>query len=142
MATRKDPSATTNKWANRLKGATSDIRTGIQSVTEAPGVAAARKKDKMRNGINEAIDSGKWEKNTAAVPLSEWQSKAIDKGIQRIPAGVDGATDKVTAFHEQRAAVQSQIDAGLKNMDDSTPEARVNRMLYQVQQMSKFRYKK
>ena len=78
------PREAQEKHARRLKGATEDIRRGVQKVTEAPGVKAAAKEEKMRANLLAALDSGKWKNRVAAVPLEEWKDKMLNKGVGRI----------------------------------------------------------
>lgn len=85
------------KWARKLKASGQDITNGIKRVSEAPGVKAARQKNVMLSNLSEAVNSGKWEKKVAGVSLQDWQNAAINKGVGRIGAGVDGAKDKATA---------------------------------------------
>ena len=82
------------KQGRRLKAALPDIRTGIERVTEPPGAKAAAAQDRMRTNLVASIDSGKWARNVGGVSLQEWKKSAIDKGLNRISAGVDGAMAK------------------------------------------------
>lgn len=102
----------TAKWKNRLKMSTPEIQAGIQKVTIAPGVKAARQADVMVRKVQESVTSGRWGRKVAAVSLDEWKGAAIDKGLNRIAAGVDQATAK----HEKMA---EQL---LKNVDESLVE--------------------
>lgn len=129
------------KHARRLKQSTEDIRTGIERVTEAPTLKAAAKKQKMKTNLNAAIDSGKWERGLKRVTLEDWKKKAIEKGIGRIPAGIDEAAPKVVAFAEQLLPFQDKIQADIKKMPDVTLEDGIARMTKQVREMSKFQRK-
>ncbi len=80
------PMQAREKHARRLKGATEDIRIGVNRVTEAPGEKAAAKVDKMRANLLAAIDSGKWSAGVKRVGLEEWKAKMTEKGIPRIAA--------------------------------------------------------
>ena len=42
------PDKISEKWNRRLKGAVSDIQSGIDSVTESPAEKAIQKKEKFR----------------------------------------------------------------------------------------------
>jgi len=86
-----------DKWQRRLKAASPDITAGIKRVTEAPGAKAARQQGVMLANLSESVNSGKWAKKVGAVSLQDWQTSAINKGVGRIAAGVDGAKEKATA---------------------------------------------
>jgi len=129
------------KHARRLKGAIEDMRTGISRVTESPTAAAAAKKDKMRQGINAAIDSGKWERGLRRVPLEEWKSKMINKGLARVAGGIDEAAPKVRAFAADFLPFLDTVTANTRKMADTTLEDNINRMTSQIRAVSKYQRK-
>jgi hypothetical protein len=65
----------------------------------------------------------------------------IDKGIQRIPAGVDGATQKMAAMGEKLMSALSTIESTVSKMPDNTFEERVQRMMKQIDLMHKVKLK-
>lgn len=125
MAVRGDATSITNKWVNRLSGATADIQAGIQRVTVAPGTKAVAKKTKWQNNVVNAAD--KWARNTGRVSLQDWQNAAINVGVPRIAQGAQQKQGKMQAFlndfipHLERG--QALVDA----MPDDTFENRVQR---------------
>ena len=131
----------TEKHARRLKGATEDIRRGVQRVTEAPGQAAAAKQEKFRQNLMAAIDSGKWARRVASVSLGEWQTLMADKGIPRIAAGVDASAGKIEDFFSQLFAHQEGLERKVQSMPDLTLEDSINRMTTWVRGMSEFQRK-
>jgi len=129
------------KHANNLKASTTYIQQGIERVSESPTLKAAAKKDKMRAGIVSAIDSGKWEAGLKRVTLEDWKTAAIQKGVPRIAAGIDGAADKVVEFASQ---LLPHIDAGVaqvNKMNDVTLEDNIQRMVTMTRHMAKFKRK-
>jgi len=117
------------KWGRRLKNSTQDVRDGIQRVTVAPGIKAAESQDRMLNAITESITSGKWARNTAAVSLQEWQKAALDKGVNRIAAGVDNAMQKQVAMADKLLADVDAVVAEVDRMPNSTLDDRLARMV-------------
>ena len=132
------PQEAAEKWARNTKGATQDMQRGIQRVTEAPGIKAAEKADKMRAGVVAAIDDGTWAANVAAVPLAEWKDKMLNKGVGRVAAGVDGATGSQSDFYSQLFDHQEGIERELEGMPDLTLEDGINRAVHQMRRMSEF----
>lgn len=127
------------KYTRRMKGALEDIRRGVDRVTEAPTKKAAEKVDKMRERWLRALEEGKIQRGLERVSLDEWKAKMKDKGISRIPAGVDGAKDKMRDFADK---LLKHIDAGLqeiKNMPDVTIEDSIARVEKWIRHMSKFK---
>ena len=133
------PQEAAEKHAARLKGATADIRRGVERVSEAPGVAAARKKDKMRQNLVEALDSGKWERRVSSVSLSDWQRSMTEKGIGRIAAGIDEARPKMEQFFGELFSHQEGLQRKVAGMPDLTLEDNLNRMVTFVRGMSEFK---
>jgi hypothetical protein len=135
------PQQAQEKHARRLKGSTEDIRQGIQRVTEAPGIKAAKKTDKMRTNLLNAIDSGKWTARVQSVSLESWKTLMADKGIPRIAAGIDGAKEKTTEFFAQLFPYQDSLSSKVNSMPDITLEDNLQRMTTFVRGMSQFKRK-
>ena len=129
------------KWGRRLQGATTDIRNGVGRVTEAPGIKAARKADKMLAGITEAITSGKWANAVANVTLEEWKNATIDKGIGRISAGVEAALPKQLQMAEKLLAAVDSVNASIDVMPDNTLEERIQRSVQFQRKMAEMKIK-
>ena len=126
------------KHARRLKNAVEDIRVGVGRVTESPTAKAAMKQDKMLSRLQEAVTSGKWAARLRAVPLEEWKAATIDKGINRIAAGIDAAHDKQVRFAAQLLAFEGTLQAVIDKMPDLTLEDSVSRATAWIRGMSKF----
>ena len=129
------------KHARRLKASIEDMRLGVSKVTESPTAKAAKSVDKMRARIVESIDSGKWAAGLNRVTLEEWKSKMIDKGINRVAAGIDAASGKVIAFAED---LLPHVDVGqtlVKKMPDVTLEDSIARMTAFTRHMAKLKRK-
>ena len=127
------------KHNRRLKAATEDMRLGVERVTVSPTAEAAKKADKMRANIIQAIDSGKWAAGLNRVTLEDWKSKMINKGIGRVAAGIDEAEGKVIAFAEK---LLPHIEAGqtaVNKLPDVTLEDSINRMTTFTRHMAKFK---
>ena len=138
---RLTPAEFQEKHARRLKAAVDDMRKGIEGVTTSPTGKAASKVDKMRTNIVASIDSGKWAAGLNRVTLEEWKDKMINKGLNRVAGGIDGAAVKTTAF---AAELLPHIDRGIetiKKLPDTTLEDNIGRMTSFIRHMSKFKRK-
>ena len=122
------PQEFAEKWNRRMKGSTQDMQRGIERVTEAPGVAAAKQSALMLQKLTESLTDGSWARAVAGVSLQEWKDSAIKKGLQRIAAGVDGSTGYVA---EQAQKLLADVDAAVAEVS-RTPrgdlETNINRM--------------
>lgn len=141
-AIRVTPDEFVEKHARRTIAAIPDYKKGVMNVTEAPGIKAAEKADKMLAKLTEAVQSGKWGARVSAVTLPEWQEQATEKGAPRINAGVAGAASKVRAFASQLIPELERIKGEVDRMDDLTLEDSIARMTHQVREMSKFEFKR
>lgn len=126
-----------DKWSRRMKASGADMRTGVEGVTTAPGVKAATKADKMLAGIQEAIRSGKWQKAVSSVSLEDWKKAMIDKGINRVSAGVDASMQKTTQKFDALMSAIGSLKPTIDKMPDTTFEDRVAKMVAWSQGMHK-----
>lgn len=132
------PTEAREKHARRLKAALDDMRKGVEAVTEAPGKKAAASQAKMRASVIASIDSGKWARKVSGVSLEDWKKSMVEKGLNRVAAGIDGAADKVEAFFTQLFPYQDTLQRELDAMPDLTLEDSIQRMTKWVRGMAKF----
>jgi len=124
--TRVDPTAGTAKWLNRLSQASADITAGIARVQESPGIAAVRSKARYQNNVVAAFP--KWERRTAGVTLQQWQS-ATTAAVGNVASGAQRKQGNYQAFAQQFYPFLDSGVAKVKAMDNSTLEARLQRMV-------------
>lgn len=127
------------KHARRLSGALEDIRRGVENVTVNPMEKAVKAIPKMRQGFLNSIDSGKVEAGFKRVTLEAWKRDMLEKGVDRIPVGIEKAKDKVIAFASQ---LLPHIDTGLTELSkkpDVTLSDSKNRVLFWIDHMVKFK---
>jgi len=127
------------KQAQRLKAALSDMQAGVNRVTVAPGVSAAKRKDKWQAVMSNPNTSAKWAQQVAKVSLADWQRAMNEKGIQRVAAGIDGAQQKVIDFATQLIDYQNKQLALIEKMPSLTLQDSINRMTAWVQAMANFK---
>lgn len=136
------PSEWAEKQGTRLKAALPEMQAGIERVTEAPGIAAAKAKDKMRQNLLKKLDDGTWEKNVAKVTVSEWKDAIITKGLPRIASGIDGARAKVTKFADQFGKHIDTAAATIDAMPTLNIQQSGAKMMAQMMHNSKFKFNK
>lgn len=128
MALKTTPSQYADKWGRRLNAATTDIQNGVNSVNQAPGVAAAAAADRMLQNLTQAVTSGFWAQRVSSVSLADWKGAMLNKGVGRIAAGVSQAQKSKlpvwTALLNAVDSAKSSVDAMPKgSLSDS-----INRM--------------
>lgn len=122
---RRTAQQSTDRWLRRMQASGQDYIEGIQSVTVAPGQAAAANHAGYTNGV--AANVQKWRNNVAAVTREEWVQAAVTKGAPRLASGAAAAVPKVMAAQERVGQMVDRAKAAIANMDRSTPEARIAR---------------
>lgn len=131
------PQEYADKWSRRLKAATPDIQRGITRVTTAPGVAAAAAAPRMLEKLTAAVMDGTWAKQVGGVTLEDWKAAFLNKGVQRIAAGVDSATP---AQQEMATRLLAAVDASVAEVN-RTPrgdlETNIGRAATYAREMSK-----
>lgn len=141
MPVRMTPEQFAEKHARRLKASTADIKRGIENVTESPTAKAADASTKMLQNLTEAVNSGKWGRRLKAVSLEDWKAATINKGLARIPAGIDAAHDKQVAFAGQLFPFEDRVMAMVDKLDDLTLDDSIARVTLWMREMSKFEMK-
>ena len=138
MPVRVTPEEFADKHARNLKNSIPDIQRGIERVSEAPTAKAAAAQDKMLARIQEAVNSGKWARRLQRVTLEEWKRKTLEKGVNRIAAGIDAARDKQIEFARQLIDYENRLLDEIQRMPDLTLEDSINRAIAWIRGMSRF----
>jgi hypothetical protein len=122
---RLTPQQIADKQVSRAQQAVPDYTAGVAAVTVAPNSVAASKVDKYQNGVNAAVQSGKYVSANQAVTLSAWQTAAKGKGARNYAQGVADAKPKILAFQQAYAPVRNAIADQVNAMPDDTFEQRL-----------------
>ena len=133
---RMDPTSATAKWVTNLSNSTQSITDGVNSVTTAPGQAAARQVQTWLARIQASAQ--KWATNTAAVSLQEWQQSMIQTGIPRIAQGAQAKQGKYQAFATKFFPYLATGVAQVKAMPKVTLQDGINRATAMIQHNAKF----
>lgn len=131
-----DAATVANKWATRLSGSTDDIARGVASVTEAPGVAAARQKTLWLQKITQNAD--KWARRVSSISLQDWQTAMTQKGLPRIAGGATAAIPKMTSFLQDFLPYVEQGAATVRSMPKGDVESGVNRAAAMIRHNAKY----
>lgn len=133
---RMDPTSATAKWVNNLSNSTQAITDGVNSVTTAPGQAAARQVQTWLARVQASAQ--KWATNTAAVSLQDWQQSMITTGIPRIASGAQAKQGKYQAFATKFFPYLQTGVAQVKAMPKVTLQDGINRAVAMINYNAKF----
>lgn len=133
---RVTPDQMAQKWQSRLSGSTAEITAGVQGVTTAPGILAARQKQAWLARVQASQD--KWARNVARVSLADWQNKMLNVGIPRIAQGAQANVDKMQAFAAEFLPYLDRGVASVKQMPKVTLEDSINRATAMIRHNAKF----
>jgi hypothetical protein len=129
------------KQARNLKNSLPDIRAGIERVSTAPGIAAAAAQARMKDNLNRSIDDGRWAAKVRGVTLEEWKNAALNKGVDRIAAGIDQAYSKQVAMAGRLLSAVDTAAAKSNAMPKGTIQDSIARMTSFVESMHNFKGK-
>jgi hypothetical protein len=131
-----DPTAATAKWVSRMQAAAPEITAGVNAVSEAPGVAAAKQAHAWLTRITASVD--KWKRNVSAVTLEQWKTAMIDRGIPAINAGVNAKSGNYQAYAVKAYPyIQTGVNH-VKGMPKGTLAQSQARAAYFIEYMSKY----
>jgi hypothetical protein len=133
---RMDPTSATAKWVNNLSNSTQAITDGVNSVTTAPGQAAARQVQTWLARVQASAQ--KWATNTAAVSLQDWQQSMITTGIPRIASGAQAKQGKYQAFATKFFPYLQTGVSQVKAMPKVTLQDGINRAVAMINYNAKF----
>ena len=132
---RVSPTEYAEKWARRLRGATEDIRRGVERVDVAPGELAAQNQDALIQNFVESVNSGLWASRVRGVSLADWKQATIEKGIARIGQGVESAQPKMARIAAELLPVVDAAAAAARALPKVTLEDSIQRMTTFVRHM-------
>jgi len=132
---RVTPQEYAEKWARRLRGATEDIRRGVERVDTAPGELAAANQDALVQNFVESVNSGLWASRVRGVSLADWKAATIEKGIARIGQGVEAAQPKMARIAAELLPAVDAAAAAANALPKVTLEDSIQRMTTFVREM-------
>jgi len=138
---RLTPEQAADKLIKRLKGATEDIRMGVDRVTEAPSKKAIAAKERMKARLIEALDKGKWERGLGKYTLEQWKADMKEKGIPNISRGIERARDKLIDFYGQLFPYQDALKKKIEEIEKVDIEDSIRRVETWIRGMHAFEKK-
>lgn len=137
MPVRATASSATQRWVTNLSAATSQMTAGANSVTVAPGQAAAAAADKWLAKVTAA--KPKFIANVSAVSLQSWQNSYINIGIPRVAQGAQAKQAKFESFMNDFLPYLQSGVAQIDKMPNTTLQDGINRATAMITYNSKFK---
>jgi len=119
-----------------MQAAGQQITEGVNAVTVAPGVQAAKQAQTWIAKLQASVP--KWTKNVAAVSLSDWQQAMITRGIPNISAGVTAKQGNYAAFAAKFYPYLAQGQAQVRAMPNVTLQDGINRAVAMINYNAKY----
>lgn len=136
MARGLSPTQITDKQVAAVSAATTAYTTGVRAVQVAPGQLAAQHADKYLAGVQASV--AKWQRNVAAMSLTDWQNVAVTKGAPRLGSGIQAAKPKIQAFWNRFLPYLQQVQANVNGMASTTFDQRIAKMVANATQLHNF----
>lgn len=130
----KDAASATAAWEQNLSAASQKYIDGVNSVTTAPGAAAAAQAGVW--AANTQAAQSKFARKVGAVSLGTWQSAATTKGAPRLASGAAAGAAKMGAFLQKFIPYVNNAKASLPKR--GTYEQNKARMVAMVDASHKF----
>ena len=130
------------KHARKLKGATADIKAGVEALTEAPGKKAAEAKDVYVAKMTDSATHDRWARNVSKVTLEDWKKDMTEKGIGRISAGLDRSKGKIADFGGKLISFIKSAKPEFDKKRPLTLDEAASKAADWIKKMGEFKYKK
>lgn len=132
----KDPNLVARKWTANLSGSTESITNGVNAVTVAPGDKAAAAKDLWVRKTTASAD--KWA-DRVRVPLDQWRTAMLQKGLPRVASGAQAAEPKMAAFMSEFLPHVERVAQQVRSMPKGSIEDGIARASAQIRGNAQFR---
>lgn len=125
----RDPQAVFNRWKTEITSATTKqkMTSGINDLTEAPGMLAAAKKADYVAGVQNSQD--KWADNVSAVTLDEWKTDMTGKGFANMATGAAAAStqSKMVPFFTSFLPFAAAVKEWARKLPSATPQEKTDK---------------
>ena len=113
-----DSATAAQRWQSAASTAQTRYTEGVQNTSKDPTALAAAQAQKMLNGVQQAVTSGRWQRRLSEVGKAGWQSATLAKANNYstgIAAGGTKYQQGYGAFAAYMQPYQNQINSMPKN---------------------------
>jgi hypothetical protein len=134
----RSPADIARKWQRNLSGSVESIRSGVAAVDQSPTEKAAARSDQYLIGVQNAVDSGKYQAGLRSVSLEQWKQAMLDKGVPRIASGAAAGEPKMQAFLQEFLPYVEQGQRMLDNMPRGSLAENIARSTAMIEHLANF----
>lgn len=135
----KSPTASLQKWRDRMQNATQAMKDGVNAVTESPMEKAAANVDKYVQGVQDAAANGTFERGLREVSLGDWKTAMTEKGAANMANGVRSLTPRAQRAMTDLFQFADGVSSEIRSMPKVTETDSDNRMLANVRKFREYR---
>lgn len=128
-----------DKWEQSMRTAEQAYRRGIERTDVNPMEEAAKNVDGYRQGVLDAVDSGRYQAGLRRVTKQEWQDKALKLGASRLASGATLAKPKMQAFLDKFLPHLKSVTDRVRQMPKVTLQDRIARAVAQMEGTATFK---
>lgn len=114
-----DLATTVSRWQQSAGTAQTRFTEGVQATTKDPTQLAISAKTKLLQGFNDAVQSGRWERNLAAVGQAGWKTATLAKA-NNYSTGIQAGAPKFQASMQKWLPIINSASAQVQSMPNNS----------------------
>ena len=122
-----DAGTVAQRWVNAAGCAQQRFVEGVGQTTKDPVQLAIAQVGKLTQNFNQAVSSGRWQRNLARVGKAGWQTATIAKA-SNYSTGIAASQEKYAAAIGPVLAFEAQLQGTIAGMPKTTLQDSINRM--------------
>jgi hypothetical protein len=125
---------TVDRWAASAGSAQTRFTEGVQGTTVDPTALAIQAQAKLVQAFNEAVTSGRWARNLAAVGVAGWKSRTLAKA-NNYSTGIAAGKDAYQAAMQVWLPIIEGIASNVRSMPNNSFQDSLARMTAMATQL-------
>lgn len=118
----KNVQASLEKWKRNIATSGDSVKSGVNQMSESPGVKAAAAKDKYLRRVQESANDGTYEAGQLSYTLQEYKDAVVGKGISNMMTGASKISARSQRAMTDNFAHANQVSDQVAGMPTGTLE--------------------
>src|SRR5882672_10132248 len=114
-----DLNQTVQRWQQSAGTAQTRFTEGVQATTKDPTQLAIAAQAKLLQGFNEAVQSGRWQRNLSAVGAAGWKSATLAKA-NNYSTGIAAGAGKFQSAMQTWLPIINSASAQVQSMPNNS----------------------